>query len=158
MAKNQGKQEVKDFSDIPEGWEEEATSGFPPYWSPGEGKSFRGRILARDVRDPNFIRYVVEASETTECVRGSGDDAEPVMVEKGQQFTVSDYFALDLRSVLGLEIKATSTEKVRTKGGNDVWLWKLAMPPEARKILHARRAESAALFDGKKSDSEQLIS
>ena len=42
---------------VPDDWEEEST-GFPPYWSPGEGKAFRAQILLIDTRQADFTRFV----------------------------------------------------------------------------------------------------
>jgi hypothetical protein len=157
MAKNESK--VKDFSDIQEGWEEEATFlEFPPYWSPAEGKSFQGKVIARD-ETGDFPRYVIEATAPAECAKGAGDDSEPVMVEPGQKFTVSEYASLPLSLCFGLEIKATSVERSakKTKAGFNPWQWKLVLPTKDRKILQARKAEAENMFPEAKK-TEELIS
>jgi hypothetical protein len=149
MAKEKVKEEWDEAFDnlIPEGWEEEQT-GFPPYWNPGEGKSFRGIVIARDVRDPDFVRYHIRSTqEDLECAIGPAVDAEPVKVTKGEIFTVSEYSSLPLSDLLGLEIMAVALKQVPTKkAGQSRWVWKLFLPKESRKALDTRRAESAKLL------------
>lgn len=158
MAKGQDKEAVKDFSDLQEGWEEQETfSEFPPYWNPAEGKSFQGKVLARD-ETGDFPRYVIEATAVTECAKGSGDDAEPVMVNPGERFTVSEYSSLPLHLCFGLEVKATSTEKSKkkTKNGYYPWQWKFALPIADKKVFNERKAEASKLFTAPQDVPKEL--
>jgi hypothetical protein len=133
---------VDDQSAFPsgEGFEDEQT-GFPPYWNPSEGRKFYGRIMARDERDPEFVRYVVQASCKHVCRTGPADDATDCEVQTGENFTVSEYASLPLADYFGLEVLVTALKKRPIKGGKqDVWIFKLQVAPQTKALLMQRRA------------------
>lgn len=131
-------------------WEEEQV-GFAPYWNPEPGKFFVGTPVARDERDPSFLRYLIKAGMDTDCKRGPVDDAEPVLVKKGEFFSVSVYYALAepfdlmLEEIVskGIDIlaKVTAIKTAKTKEKNDVWQWKMHLPPEHKKLMTAAKEE-----------------
>ena len=49
----------------PKGWESEQT-GLAPYWIVEVGASFQGIVLERDVSDPEFVRYNLQATRPVE--------------------------------------------------------------------------------------------
>ena len=134
-----------EWGSVPDDWEEEST-GFPPYWNPGEGKSFRARFLLVDARDPDFVRFVCENTGKTPliCWRGPAEDAEPVEVPPGGQFTISEYAGLPLVFLLGEEALIRADHKQKTsKPGQSVWIWKMKLPPVTAQLLRKRRSEAA---------------
>lgn len=129
----------------PDDWEEE-TTGFPPYWNPGEGKSFRAQILLVDSRDPAFVRFVCvnKGKSALLCARGPADDAEPVEVPVGGQFTISHYDGLPLAFLLGQEAIFLAKEKVKTNTpGRTVWIWKMKCESKVKALLNERRVLAA---------------
>jgi hypothetical protein len=127
----------------PEGWEEESL-GFPPYWNPEVGKSFRGVVMNRDERDPEFIRYVLLATAPVTCATGPADESDVVHVAPGGKFTVSAYASLRLDELAGLEVFVKCIGKREIKNGKqELWQWQVFLSPEAKKQLAARRAEQA---------------
>lgn len=131
-----------------EGWEEEQV-GFAPYWNPEEGKFFYGKVVARDERDPDFMRYLVQALMPHQCKRGAADDAEDVLVGTNEYFSISVYYSLSEPFDFALEnftakgdpmpMKVTAIKKVKTKAGQPCWTWKMHLPPEYKKKLQAAR-------------------
>src|ERR1051325_10393128 len=126
----------------PAGWVDEQT-GFPPYWSPVEGASFRGTVMARDNRDPDFHRYVIRSSTAIECAQGPADEAEPVQVAPGELFSLSTYAALPLDDYMGFEVFVTAKNKRKIQGGKqDLWVFKLMVSPDTKaKVLALRQAK-----------------
>jgi len=126
-------------------WEEEQV-GFAPYWNPEEGKFFVGTVVARDERDPEFLRYLIKAVVDTVCKRGPVDEAEEILVRKGEFFSISVYhalaepfdFILENFTARGVDIqmKLTAVKEAKTKTqGRTVWQWKMHLPPEHKKML-----------------------
>lgn len=139
-------------AEIPEGWAEDAV-GFPPYWNPGLGKHFTGVVMNRDDRDPEFIRYTIQATQPLECATGPADDAEIVMVNVGENFSCSAYAALPLDSYFGFEIKVLCF-KTRKLPGNDasdntprdLWQFKVLLPPDTKRLLDSVRKKEADIL------------
>lgn len=128
-------------SQAPEGWVDEQT-GFPPYWTPVEGASFRGTVMARDDRDPKFNRYVISSSTPLECAQGPAEDAEPVHVLPGDMFSLSTYAALPLDDYMGFEVFVTAVNKRKIQGGSqDLWIFKLKVSPDTKAKVLALRKE-----------------
>lgn len=114
-------------------------TGFPPYWTPREGSTFFGTVLNEDNRDPAFIRYIVKASADTMCALGPAEDAEPVMVKKGDFFTVSFYSGLALKDFLGYEVWVKAHSKVKTSTiGQSVWRWRWNADRDSKAAIKAR--------------------
>lgn len=145
--------------EIPQGYEEEQV-GFPPYWSPEEGgQRFSGIPIARDDKDPEFVRYTLIADRVIHCKKGPAEDAEQVIVRPGERFSVSEYASLPLAELFGLPMMAVATHKSKTSTpGQSVWNWKLFLTPESKKQLHARRAEAAAMFENMTKKPAELKS
>lgn len=164
-APNQGAADPMDFSS----WEEEQV-GFAPYWNPEENKFFVGTVVARDERDPEFLRYLIKAAVDTQCKRGPVDEAEEVLVKKGEFFSISVYHALAEPFDFILEnftskgedllTKLTAVKETKTKTqGRTVWQWKMHLPPEHKKKLNAmketvRRAALAEQAERKAIEQE----
>jgi hypothetical protein len=116
---------------------------FAPYWKPIVGATFIARPLSRDERDPEFIRYVLQAYQDMECFSGPTDDAVPTLVRKGQQFSISQYKALPLDFYMGLPdpikltVKATRPSSDPKK--NDMFVWGITTTDRCKKILDQRR-------------------
>lgn len=127
----------------PAGWEQEETGGFPPYWSPAPGKTFRGIVIARDARDPEFVRYIIKATAAIDCATGPADAQDVVHVAAGQQFTVSAYAALQLDDFAGVEVYVKAVGKREIKNGKqELWTFEVFVSPETKKLLASRRAEA----------------
>lgn len=117
--------------------------GFPPYWNPSEGKKFYGRVVARDERDPDFIRYVIEAGVRHQCQEGPSDEARPVTVDRGQHFNVSVYASLPLENYFGETVLVTALRKRDIDGGKQVWIFDLKTTETGRS--HAAQLRAAKL-------------
>lgn len=153
--------------EAPEGWEAEQI-GFPPYWNPrmefidpnnarkgmkpGTGNSFLGTVVNRDERDEHFHRYVIQASRAIRCQNGPSDDAEEVIVQKGEFFTLSTYASLPLENYFGMEVYVTPIQKRKIKDDpetgepRDLWRFKLMVSPASKKLLTDKRAEHTKLL------------
>jgi hypothetical protein len=132
--------------------------GFPPYWNPAEGKKFVGKVIMRDERDPDFVRYNIEAAVRHQCQEGPSDEARPVVVEKGQTFNVSDYAALPLSDYYGQTVLVTAIRKVPIDGGKTVWKFELKTTSEGRaqaaQLRRARIEEGAKELPAGMADAE----
>lgn len=147
MAKNDPKKNVQqaDGFEIPnfDEWVE-TQGGFPPYWTPEEGKRFYAKPVMIDARDPKFIRYVFEALAPVDCARGPVDEQEPVTVMPGEQFTCSNYAAMGMEFYLNIPVVITTKGKTESKSsGNDYWTWSIKIDPVHVPLLQTRRAEHA---------------
>lgn len=127
-----------------ENWVDEQV-GFPPYWNPTEGKKFAARVMARDERDLNFVRYVLQALHLTPCQNGPADDAEQIKVKKDEFFTISDYSGLPLHEFFGevVIVEALRKRKLAANEANpqkrDLWVWSVKVSPETKKKLAEKR-------------------
>jgi hypothetical protein len=133
-------------------WKREQV-GFPPYWAPiREGALFFGRVVALDTRQDNFHRYVVQATKFPMfCRLGPADDAEKIMVQTGDFFTVSAYASLPLEEFFDVEVLVAATKKRKLPGNEasdgvkrDLWMWDVRVESEKEKrVIASRRAEKA---------------
>jgi len=125
-------------------YEEEQTTSFPPYWKAGLGKGFVAKIVDLDARDPDFLRYVLEASGPVDCFNGPTDNAVAVKVQKGELFTTGVYRGAALHKYMGLEDPITlvcvGTREVKGRP-NDMWVFKIL----TSKRDHATMAERTAI-------------
>jgi hypothetical protein len=138
-------------------WEEEQV-GFAPYWNPEPLKWFLGRVVARDERDPDFVRYLMKAEIDTPCKRGPVTDAEDVMIRKGEFFSISVYHSLEGLFNAYLEMgftpamKVTAVKEVPTKKSGQTW--KVQVSPDDKKLLTKKRTELQ--LEAKKNQERQL--
>lgn len=134
----------------PEGWETEAT-GFPPYWSPEEGKTFKGKIMAYDGDEENdgaFPRFTVLATSPANCARGPANDQTEVKVNAGELFNLSAYVQLPLENYMGYEVWVMAKNQRPLSGGRTTWDFDLRVSPETKRLVAERQAkllEAAAL-------------
>lgn len=149
-------------------WSEEAT-GFAPYWNPEENAWFFARIIDKDERDPSFVRFLMQAGHDIPCKRGPAEEAEDVMVNKGEFFTISVYYSLQDLFDFYLELARTGAltptqqfmrimaiDKSKTKAGQKVWNWKVLVDPQTKLIANQARAKLAQLGAGAKAAKGQL--
>jgi len=127
----------------PEGWETEAT-GFPPYWQPEEGKTFKGRVLSVDRNEPDFVRFSILATSPVKCARGPSDDQTEVNVNPGDLFNVSEYVQLPLENYMGFEVWVQAKGERPLKGGKTTWDFDLRCAPETKRIVAERQAKLLA--------------
>lgn len=148
----------KQILDAVKGWEREQT-GFPPYWKPKhEGDLFFGKPILKDERDPEFPRFVIQATKfPIVCQQGPADGADVVIVRPGDYFTCSVWSALPLEDFIDIET-CVMAEKERKLPGNEaskgvprkLWVWNARVTPESRKLIRERRQETAkALAEGR---------
>lgn len=139
------KVEADDTRDLDFGaWDEEPT-GFPPYWTPVEGRKILARPIAKDENDPDFPRYVLVAGAPVPCEQGSADEKKPVTVKKGELFTCSVYGGLPLDRYMGVEVGIVCRGKKAIPGGKSLWVFQLFVSPDQKKVLEAKRAEAKIL-------------
>jgi hypothetical protein len=127
----------------PEGWEQEVT-GFPPYWMPEEGKTFRGKVISVDREDPDFTRFTILATAPVTCHRGPKDDQTEINVKAGELFNVSEYVQLPLDNYMGFEIWAMAKSERPLKGGKSTWDFELRVSPETKRLVAERMAKLLA--------------
>lgn len=143
-------------------WTEEQV-GFAPYWKPKKGEKIICRLVQKDEPEDSFVRYLMQAGQDINCFRGgnqnadddengeNSDDektsAEPVLVKKGEYFTVSVFYSLQglfefyLTSGLKPWMELQATDKVKTsKPGRKAWQWKLRVDPKDKKKADSLRA------------------
>lgn len=129
---------------------EKEQTGFCPYWNPEEGAMFAGRVVGRDATDPDFVRYLIQAGVDVPCKRGSKrkETDEDVVVTKGDNFTVSVYYALKdkfddylVSGRMPFVICKALKEIPTAKSGQTVWTWDLRLSAEDKKAMTEWRAK-----------------
>jgi hypothetical protein len=140
---NTQSEEIPNF----EGWVTEEV-GFAPYWTPAPGEKCYATLVARDERDPEFVRYLLIAGMPIRCHRGPREGGEEVIVNKGEQFSMSAYVQLDQPFMqylnLGVPVPMLLTAKEKVKGGQgSVWVWDIKVSPETKAMLTAARQTAA---------------
>jgi hypothetical protein len=140
------------------GWEKVET-GFPPYWKPEVGKFIAAKVCAVDARQPEFVRYILQATRMpVTCARGPVDGAEEVIVQPEEFFTMGEYASLDLTRFFDMEIfiKVTGTRKlVGNEASHGVprklFDFDVRCSPEDKKKLNAMRAEEMKLLSARRT-------
>jgi uncharacterized protein affecting Mg2+/Co2+ transport len=150
-------------------------TGFAPYWHPEQGKYCFGRVVAKDNRNPRFVRYLLVAECAHECRRGpknedsdAGAVGEWVKVKAGDTFSITSYHAmsteLDYQLYLlekfgaQIPIRILAEKKVKTAhedGNRTCWQFDVRNAPEHTKILTQHRGEYLRLVSGGE-EREQL--
>jgi hypothetical protein len=156
MAKEEVTKPV-DATSIPKGWVEEQV-GYAPYWKAvKEGDAFIGRVLMRDERNEEFVRYILECTKApVVCARGPAEGAEEVIVNVGEEFTCSAYAALPLDRFYGLEVMVIAKGKRKLNPTNDnpqkrdLWEFRVLVSPEDKKKLALSREEAAKRLAAKR--------
>lgn len=124
-------------------------TGFAPYWSPAPGKGFTARLLSRDERDSEFVRYVFEVIKgEVPCASGPKDAQIAVTAKVGDHFAVSSYATLapifDEYMNAGISpivnLKAVSEEKA-SKPGQTFWKFDLQISKTEQMALQAHHQQ-----------------
>lgn len=164
MASAKKNGEILDVDGLPDfaKWEEEQV-GFAPYWNPEKDKWFYARIIEKDERDSEFVRYLMQAGVDTPCKRGPADGAEDITVKKGEYFTISVYFSLqdlfDLYLETGIRpfMKVTAKDTVKTStAGRTCWLWSLLVSPETKAKTLAAKEKIRLLSDAGEFPAKEM--
>jgi len=160
-AKAAVKDDLPNFDD----WQERQV-GFSPYWTPTVGDWCFGQVIARDDRNPDFVRYLFKAYKDMECRTGPNNDnaeegptGEEAPVKKGETFTMSVYhslsdefdFQLWLQKKAGIDIpiRVDALKKVATKTeGRKVWKFRVRCSPEHKALLDSKMSEWKRLLEG----------
>lgn len=154
MAKDTGiKPEKIAFEDESE-YSEEQALGFPAYWKGSVGRKFVAQVIHLDDSDPEFQRWVFLAQHDTVCARGPVDEAEEVIVKKGEYFSTSAYAmignadsARGLHQYIGEVVKLEVTGEQDTGQPSKMMVFKLSVTKETQaKILARRQARVEAQF------------
>jgi len=133
----------KNMTPAPEGWETEAT-GFPPYWSPVEGKTFKGKVIGYDSDEENdgaFPRFTILATSPASCARGPADDQTEVNVNAGELFNISQYVQLPLENYMGCEVWVMAKGQRPLSGGRTTWDFDLRVSPATKQLVAERQAK-----------------
>lgn len=153
----------KEILDAVKDWEREQT-GFPPYWKPkAAGDLFLGKPILKDERDPNFPRFVVQATQfPIVCQQGPADGADIVIVRPGDYFTCSVWAALPLEDFIDIEscVMAEHSRKLPPNEQSDgrprnLWTWNVKVTKESRLLVRERRQETANALKASR-DMQQL--
>lgn len=140
--------------------------GFAPYFEPEVGAAFVAYIDQADMKDPNFLRYLFQAStDVVPCRRGpkppepedakEGDDSwdtrPRVNVAPGGFFSLSLFFSMVENLNTYLLYKAETGEPVevfiqflgksKTKSGRTVWNVDMKIPKELQEKMNAFRTQ-----------------
>jgi hypothetical protein len=143
-----------DFDDA--GFEEEQI-GFPPYWTPVAGRKLRIKVIALDARDPEFVRWTVQATHNVACQSGPSDEAEPRLVKAGEFFSMSLYAGLPLQRYVGEEVIVSCKEERDIGGGKSFWQWTLRCTSETHARVNARLEEQRKLMAEQASEAPLLL-
>jgi len=130
----------------PDGWETEQT-GFPPYWSPEEGKMFKGKVIGYDPDTENdgaFPRFTILATAPAQCARGPADDQVEALVNSGELFNVSSYVQLPLENYMGFEVLVKAKTQRDIKQGRTTWDFELRCSPDTKRLVADRQAKLLA--------------
>ena len=147
--------------------------GYAPYWHPEAGKKFYGEIIAKDERDPEFVRYQIRNMKSQEsCRRGPNNDdtskgaiGEEVAVPKGESFSISVYYALAeefdyhlfyaQKTGRHVPLLVEALKTVKTKAGQDCWQWRALVSPEDKRLLDGHRDEYRRLRNGETNETDR---
>jgi hypothetical protein len=163
MGKGPRGEDLPDFDK----WDKIQT-GFAPYWWPEMGKSCYGRVVAKDMRNPKFIRYLFIAGAEHDCRRGPKNDdvdagaiGEPVIVKKGETFSMSVAHSLqdelDFQLYLmekeeeDIYVRILAEKKTKTaheSGARFVWHFDVRNDPKYTPLLTQNRSEFMRLKAG----------
>ena len=132
--------------------------GLPPYWKPmpdgtgsAVGRWFCGVPMSLDNQDPNFPRWVIQATQPLTCYRGPKADMEEVQVQPGDLFTISEYAGLNLREYFGMKIGVvivSDTPLSPTPDGEprNFYRWQVRLDKNEAKELQEFRKETAKML------------
>lgn len=148
MAKNKAAETKVDDNFEPEitGELHDEQLGFPAYWAPAEEPnskghfgSFKAKLIGFDDSDPEFERWVFQATHRTLCHKGPTDDQEEVIIEPGGYFSVSNYAQLNLAQYMDLTFLLIVMEKIDLPKGKTMWKWECKTDNENHARLVQRR-------------------
>lgn len=149
--------DIAQFAD----WSVEQT-GFAPYFEPEKGAFFVAYISKADMKDPNFLRYLFQASSMpVKCRRGAkpvdedAPDTRPVViVQPGQYFSLSLFFSMveNLNTYLlyqhetgeQVEVLIRFIDKVKTSNNRTVWNVEMRINSKLQPKMNAFRAKLMA--------------
>ena len=146
-------------SDMPDfaQWTDRQVS-FAPYWHPEPGDKFYGKIVAIDMRNPEFVRLQFQCLQPElACQRGPAAEGNEVLVKKGENFSMSVYSALadeltfQLQSGVSPATLIEAQKKVKTSTGKDCWQFRCRVSPEDN-------AKLVALYPAWQKERAQAIS
>lgn len=117
------------------------------------GSVMMGQILDREVspgkpkengESNDFVRWILLATRTeVACQKGPAADAESVMVEVGQAFTLSEYKVLPFRLHYGDEVIVRTKSKRAIADGKTLWEFDFFIPKDVKQLNQAKRLEAA---------------
>ena len=118
---------------MPAGYQRATADNSAPWWIREEGARFHGELLGKFTMntDPPRDFYQLRAVDECKCIKGKGEEAEEVIVKKGELFNVGS----NTRIVQGIEplipqvaagariavFGVITGAKIPTKGGRSVW-------------------------------------
>ena len=127
--------------------------GFPPFWKPSEEKAAAGDVqgvhgtvtgfeVSPDSEDPEetFERVILVALSPIMCATGSVAKGtyKEVLVQPGEEFSMSNYVQLNLRRYMGGNIKAFAIKKIQHTPKKKLWVWDLQISA----ATHTERLEA----------------
>jgi len=124
-------------------------SGFPPYLKPRVGLTLDFTPQYTDARNPKFLRHVVlhEGDDPIVCASGPVDAAEPVEVNKGELYTISDYKGIPFEDLMGLRVQVICNGRMKLPPLPDgtarapMYTFKLKMSADDSAVFSARKRE-----------------
>ncbi len=135
-------------------------TGFPPYWVPEIGASFKAMVedkdLARDsdeaeeMTSGNFTRYKFMANHEILCKTGPAASVEDVVVQAGEGFTTSAYGSLNLDDYIGFDVQIIVTGNRKLPGNKaskgaprDLWTFVVTTDANTDRQIKALKRASA---------------
>jgi hypothetical protein len=134
---------LQKLDELAKNWLVEQT-GFPPYWRPDGSPGFIGRVIGKQYQeeeDESFTRWIVSPSYSAVlCYRGPTEEAETVVVQPGEMFTMSEYSSINLARYQGCEImlRPKNKRKLNNGTGHSLWDWDLRVSPETRELMASK--------------------
>jgi len=126
-------------------------SSFAPYFKPSIGSILRFTVLYQDATNPSFVRNVCQhnGDKPLMCATGPVASAEPVEVEPGGVFSISDYKGIPFELLQGLKAKSLCNELramppiADGKGGfkprSPMFIFKTVLDSEDVKVFNERK-------------------
>ena len=127
------------------------------YFSPdGKAAIVVAEAMKRlDFRDPKMPRFIFEnpLDIPIQCFKGPVDNAEPITVNKGEFFTLSQYKGLPIENYMDLEVMYKVIGTQDTPNGK-MYVWEPRMTAESKKIVNARRKEEMSVLVARRTLGE----
>ena len=132
------------------------STGFPPYLVIEEGVKFACTVESLDLTDPDFIRFVCKnLGKELKCNTGKRNDGQEVIVNRGEEFTVSWFATLPLEWAMSHKTPLLITPLAKESGrkmanGKPGNLWRFSYETTADGAKQIAAEKNRALGFGRR--------